>query len=381
MDLDETPWTPDDLAFVDRMRTPAWIVILERASRWWCNHAGLALWNSPSREEWVGRNEVHPPSEATLTRMASMRRRFERGEVATERWTFYPDGAAPVIAECRASGLVVADRRGEPGRVAMLVEARPLGADETYPSERRSYEALRFLGELVSYYGAGGHAILRNPAAVRALGDLGPADRPSDQLAASFADPAEVVALRERLAAGAVYRADVLVHTADGDRWYDTEARATLDPVTGERGVLVTQRDIADRRAQVAELERSRALLAAQAEALRRLAAPVMRVGPGVLALPLIGRLDRERLAAATAALAGHRAAERVVRVVLDLTGAEVDADAAAGLLRLARVLRLQGIAAALSGITPQVAAACARDGLDLAAVPCFQSLADALRG
>lgn len=380
MNWDEAPCIPEDLAILDRLRTPTWIVDLAHATKWWCNRAGLAMWNSPSREEWCSRNSTNRPSEATMIRMDTMRRRFEAGEVATERWTFYPDGAAPVVAECRASGIVVADGRGEPGRLAMLIEARPLTADETYPSERRSYEALRYLDELVSYYADTGEALLRNPAATRALGDVAPSGRVDDQLRASFVDPAQADVVRASVEADRVYRADVLVRTVDGERWYETVARGTLDPVTGRRGVLVTQLDIADRLARVEELERSREQLAAQAEEMRRLAAPVMRVGPGVLALPLIGRLDADRLEAAVAALMQRTVAEPTTRVVLDLTGAEFDAAAAAGLARLIAVLRLRGVAAALSGVTPRLAQACVHDGLDLGGVPCFPSLEDALQ-
>ncbi|MDC0672912.1 STAS domain-containing protein [Nannocystis radixulma] len=381
MDLDPTPCTPDDLSVLDRLRTPAWIVDLPQAARWWCNRAGLALWNSSSLAEWIGRNAKHPASAATLTRMENLRRLFARGEVTTERWTFYPDGAAPVVAECRASGILIAERRGEPGRLAMLVEARPLGADEVHPAERRGYEALRHIGELVSYYAATGEALLRNPAAIRALGDPVAPGEARDQLLAGFADPAQVAEIRACLAADSVYRADALVRTTAGDCWYDTEARAVLDPVTGTPGVLVTQRDIADRRAHVEELERSRELLSAQAEELRNLAAPVIRVGQGVLALPLIGKLDRERIQVALAALLERTVAERVSRVVLDLTGAaDIDGSAADGLLRILRVLRLQGVAPVLSGIHPRLVHAILAAGLDLGDAPCFQTLEDALR-
>lgn len=381
MDLDTTPCTPDDLSVLDRLRTPAWIVDLPQAARWWCNRAGLALWNSPSLAEWIGRNAKHPPSAATITRMENLRRLFARGEVTTERWTFYPDGTAPVVAECRASGILIAERRGEPGRLAMLVEARPLGADEVHPAERRGYEALRHIGELVSYYAATGEALLRNPAAIRALGDPVAAGEARDQLLAGFADPAQVAEIRACVAADSVYRADALVRTTAGDCWYDTEARAVLDPVTGTPGVLVTQRDIADRRAHVEELERSRELLSAQAEELRNLAAPVIRVGDGVLALPLIGKLDRERIQVALAALLERTVAERVSRVVLDLTGAaDIDDSAADGLLRILRVLRLQGVAPVLSGIHPRLVHAILAAGLDLGDAPCFQTLEDALR-
>ena len=381
MDIDTTACTPEDLSVLDLLRTPIWIVDLAQVGRWWCNRAGLAMWNSPSLAEWSGRNALDSPSAATRTRMDNLRRRFERGEVVLERWTFYPDGAAPVVAECRASGILVAERRGEPGWLGMLVEARPLSADEILPGERRGYEALRHIGELVSYYAATGEALLRNPAAIRVLGDPVPAGQAHDQLLAGFADPAQVAELRACVAANAVFHADTLLCTTAGERWYDTEARAVLDPVTGEPGLLVTQRDIADRRAHIEELERSRALLAVQAEELRNLAAPVIRVGAGVLALPLIGKLDRARIEVALTALLERTASERVSRVVLDLTGAaDIDAAAAGGLLRLLRVLRLQGVTPALSGIHPGLVHAIVAAGLDLGGVRCFQSLEHALR-
>lgn len=371
-----TPCLREMLGELDRLRTPTWIVDLERGEKWWCNRAGLVLWNAADLAAWIARNATNTMSEATLTRMHNLRRRFERGEVANERWTFYPDGVDPVVAEVQVSGIVVADAPGEPGRMAMLVEARPLRGDEVDPSERRGYEALRFLGEPVSYYGEAGEALMRNPAAIRTFGDCGS----DDQLLASFADPAQAAELRAALAAGTTWRADVLARTTTGERWFDTEARASLDPVTGNNGVLVTQRDISERRAHLEELERRGQLLAAQAEALRHLAAPVMRVGPGVLALPLIGQLDRERVEVALAALLARTERERVTRVVLDLTGAAaVDLAAADGLLRIVRVLQLQGVTPTLSGIHPELAQAIVAGGLELGAVRCFQSMADAL--
>jgi len=377
MSAHETPCLREDLLPLDRLRTPTWIVDLERGDKWWCNLATLPLWNAASRDDWVGRNASTTHSEATLTRLHNMRHRFERGEVSSERWTFYPTGVDPVVADCQVSGIVIADAPGEPGRIAMLVEARALGADQVDPAERRSYEALRYLGELVSCYSEDGEALLRNPAALRAFGDAAAGDR----LLASLVDPAQARALRACLASGEVYRADLLVRTADGDRWFDTEARASIDPVTGRLAVLVTQRDISERRAHLEELERRGQLLSAQAEALRHLAAPVMRIGPGVLALPLIGALDRPRVDVALAALLARTAQEPVKRVVLDLTGAAaVDHEAAAGLLRIVRVLRLRGVSPALSGIHPQLAQEIVRAGLDLGGLECFQSMADALR-
>ncbi|PCC74494.1 Anti-anti-sigma regulatory factor (antagonist of anti-sigma factor) [Nannocystis exedens] len=106
----------------------------------------------------------------------------------------------------------------------------------------------------------------------------------------------------------------------------------------------------------------------------------MIRVGAGVLALPRIGALDRRRVDVALAALLDHTGRGRVVRVVLDLTGAAVDdAEVAAGVLRIVRVLRLQSVAAALSGVRPPLARAIVGAGVDLSEVPCHQTLEHAL--
>ncbi|MFY0532753.1 STAS domain-containing protein [Nannocystis pusilla] len=101
-----------------------------------------------------------------------------------------------------------------------------------------------------------------------------------------------------------------------------------------------------------------------------------------MLALPLIGALDRQRVDVALAALLEHTGHGRVDRVVLDLTGAAVDdAEVAAGVLRIVRVLRLQGVSAALSGVRPPLARAIVDAGVDLSEVRCHQSIEHALAG
>ncbi|MDC0675041.1 STAS domain-containing protein [Nannocystis radixulma] len=375
---DHPVYVPEDLIVFDVLSTPVWIVDLDRGHQWWANLACVPMWGALDRERLLTDSAAGPrPSDTSRARLDALRRRFERGERAVDRWTLYPDHARPFVAECRQQGILIADRRGDPGRLAMMVEARVLGEGEADLYDRRGIEALRYLGELVSLYTEAGETLMRNPAAVRVLGDSGP----GDAFAASFADPAEARDVRRRLDAGAL-RLDVAVRTGDGERWYDTAIRRSLDPITGAPALLVTQTDITERRAHLAELERNRQQLAAQADELRRLAAPVIRVGARVLALPLIGALDRERVDIALAAVLAHTGRDRIDRVVLDLTGAAAaDADVAAGVLRIVRVLRLQGVTAALSGVRPDLARAIVGAGLDLSEVTCYQTVDHALAG
>lgn len=369
---------PDDLALFDVLSTPVWIVDLERGHQWWANLACVPMWGAVDRERLLAASAAGPgPSPTSRLRLEQLRRRLERGERAVDRWTLYPDHAKPFVAECRQQGIRIADGPGEPVRLGMLVEARVLGDAEAELQDRRGIEALRYLGELVSLYGDAGEVLMRNPAAVAALGDVGP----GDAFTASFVDPAQAAELRRRLA-GEPVRLDVAVRTTTGARWYDTAIRRSLDPVTGAPALLVTQTDITERRAHLAELERNRQQIAAQADTLLRLAAPVIRVGARVLALPLIGALDRQRVDVALAAVLDHTGRGRVDRVVLDLTGAAVDdAEVAAGVLRIVRVLRLQGVSAALSGVRPPLARAIVDAGVDLSEVRCFQSIEHALAG
>jgi rsbT co-antagonist protein RsbR len=373
---DSTVHTREMLAPFDRLDTPVWVVDFDPAGQWWANLASLPLFAAATREALIARSKLTTPSPASRTRMDVLRRTFERGERSIDTWTFYPEGGAPFAAECHSAGIHITDGPGQPARLAMLVEARVLGPGAVNPHERRGVEALRYLGELVSLHGESGEALMRNPAAVRALGD--PA--PGDQLAAMLVDPHQAVAVRAALAREPTVRLDLLLRTATGERWYDSELRRSVDPVTGAPAILVTQRDITDRRADQAALEDQRARLAAHAEALRRLAAPVIQVGADVLALPLIGDLDHARVEAALAALHARIAAGRIARVVLDLTGvAAFDEVGAAGVLRIVRALRLQGVETALSGIHPTLAQAIVGLGVDLGGIACHAALVDAL--
>ncbi|MCY0994200.1 hypothetical protein OV203_44130 [Nannocystis sp. ILAH1] len=283
----------DDLALFDVLSTPVWIVDLERGHQWWANLACVPMWGAVDRAQLLAASAAGPgPSPTSRLRLEQLQRRLERGERAVDRWTLYPDHAKPFVAECRQQAIRIADGPGESVQLGMLVEARVLGDAEAELQDRRGIEALRYLGELVSLYGDAGEVLMRNPAAVAALGDVGH----GDAFAASFVDPSQAPELRRRLAAEPV-RLDVAVRTTTGARWYDTALRRSLDPVTG--ALLVTQTDITERRAHLAELERNRQQIAAQTDTLLRLAAPVVRVGARVLALPLIGALDRQRVAEA----------------------------------------------------------------------------------
>lgn len=366
-----------DLLPLDVLRGPVWVFDLDRALRWWVNLAGVAMWAAPSREHLIRPDVAMQQSEATRTRLAMYRRRFERDEAITERWTIYPDGRGPLVIDSTCSGILIDDEDGQPPRLAMLVEARPIPAWEADPLERRSVEALRHVGEPVSLYSPTGAVLLRNPAALRAFGDATIADE-TDALAATFVDAADALTAQAALG-GPVQRFDARVRTTVGERVHSVEVRATLDPMTGEPALLVCSRDLSERLAAEQALERSRQQLAEQADELARLAAPVLRVWPGILVLPLIGRIDRTRMDIALAAVTPQIAGQQARAVIFDLTGAAfVDLETAASLQRAVRVLGLLGCAVSVAGVLPALATLLIASDVRLE-VPVHATIADAL--
>ncbi len=362
-------YVTEDFAAFDLLATLIWVVDLDTGIQFWANQACLPMWGAASREDLLARSVTsRPPSDASRTRLDALRRRYERGERSLDRWTLYPDAAPPFRVECKSSGIYVAAQRGDPGKLAMLVEGRLLTDEDIDVNDRRGVEALRYLGELVSLYTPEGSVLMRNPVAVRVLGDPGP----GDALAVSLGDPAIAAAARAEIAAGAVFRHDCCLYTDNGPRWFATAARGSLDPVTGRMAILVTQTDISERRVHMAALSQ-------QAETLRRLSAPVLQVGAGVLALPLIGAVNSERITTILAVLNREIVGRKVAAVVLDLTGAgEFAEDAAVQLCRLAQSLGLQGIRMVFSGLRPEHAQTLAVSG-QLRQISCFPQLATAL--
>ncbi|MCY0991697.1 STAS domain-containing protein [Nannocystis sp. ILAH1] len=163
---------------------------------------------------------------------------------------------------------------------------------------------------------------------------------------------------------------NVLVTAGSGD--YDVRVRleenedALLDV---ELGINYLLDDLIDRRdqneAQEEELlTRARQLARQQDELVQALSTPVIVAWPGVLALPLVGRIDDARAATITSVLLERVAAERATHVIVDLTGvAAIAGPTLPALLRMVRAIGLLGAQCLLTGIradvAPQIVALC----------------------
>nr|WP_276599004.1 STAS domain-containing protein [Nannocystis sp. SCPEA4] len=112
------------------------------------------------------------------------------------------------------------------------------------------------------------------------------------------------------------------------------------------------------------------------------LSTPVITVWPGVLALPIVGRVDDERAAMITTTLLERVAAERATHVILDLTGVgAIAGNTMPALLRMVRAIGLLGASCLLTGISPAVAQQIVALGADASSAPvrALAQLSDAL--
>ncbi len=122
-------------------------------------------------------------------------------------------------------------------------------------------------------------------------------------------------------------------------------------------------------------------LLAAQQDALvEALSTPIIEVWPGVLALPIVGRVDESRAAMITEKLLTRVATSRASHVILDLTGvAGVATTTMPAIVRMVRAIGLLGAACMLTGIGPDVARQVVALELDSSRIRVLGQLSDAL--
>ncbi|MEV7130190.1 STAS domain-containing protein [Streptomyces sp. NPDC093260] len=109
-------------------------------------------------------------------------------------------------------------------------------------------------------------------------------------------------------------------------------------------------------------------------------AAPVVRLGDGVVAVPLAGTLDGARGRAVVETLPQAVVEQGARCAILDVTGVPaVDPPAVRHLLRTVAAVRLTGAECVVCGIRPAVAREVVRLGLDLRTVVTRTTLDDAL--
>ena len=111
-------------------------------------------------------------------------------------------------------------------------------------------------------------------------------------------------------------------------------------------------------------------VIAAQQQAIRQLSTPVLQLRTGLLILPIVGALDRDRLAQMRAELLQAIRSRRARAVVLDVTGVpEIDSVAANQLIGSVTSARMMGAEVIISGLSAEISQTLVTVGIDLSQV------------
>ncbi|UQA55802.1 STAS domain-containing protein [Polyangium aurulentum] len=132
---------------------------------------------------------------------------------------------------------------------------------------------------------------------------------------------------------------------------------------------------------RTAELEAQLHVSEEQQRAIAALSTPVLRIWRGILALPLIGRIDADRAARILDVLLQSIVDTRAEHVILDVTGVPfVDAEGARHLRDTVRAASLLGAQCIIVGISSTMAQTLVDNDLAFEDVPTFATLQDGLR-
>ncbi|HLM71884.1 MAG TPA: PAS domain-containing protein [Polyangiaceae bacterium] len=172
------------------------------------------------------------------------------------------------------------------------------------------------------------------------------------------------------------------VTTPEGQKTYLSIKFPLRHPSGALLGLCCISDDVTAER--LAEEERSglqEQIIEAHRTALRELSTPLVPIAKGVLAVPLVGNLDGARGKTLMEALLEGVKRHQARAVLLDVTGVrEVGQEAADALVRAARAAGLLGAEVTLTGVSPGVAQALVRLGVDLDALVMAATLEHGVR-
>ena len=256
--------------------------------------------------------------------------------------------------------------RDFPRYFAALAEDRTIAASDahTHPATRE------FSSVYLAPLGIG--AMLEAP--IRRMG------RPVGVLCSEHVGPARTFSQEEQNFAAAV--ADMVSRTLDAaDRRRAEEALARANAELEEHAARLED-EVAARTCQLEERDAENLRLIARLRgSVEALSSPVLEVWRDVLAMPLIGPIDRERAGQLTTRLLAELSRTRARHAILDLTGAELgDADAIGALLGLVRAARLIGAECIITGVQPATAHALVALGAELTGIETQRNLQQALQ-
>ncbi|WAS97411.1 STAS domain-containing protein [Nannocystis punicea] len=194
--------------------------------------------------------------------------------------------------------------------------------------------------------------------------------------------PAEDLPLVQTLTTGQPAQGGMDIVRPGGDRiTIEVNAAPIHDGEGAMFAAVVAFSDVTERNRLETERSAYRdELIRAQAQALAERSTPLVPLGDGVVAMPIVGTLDRERADQIVQTLLDGCAARKARVAILDVTGVpHADTAVAGALLRAAAAVRLLGVEPILTGIRPEVARALVGLDVDLKGLVTLSTLQDGI--
>lgn len=149
-----------------------------------------------------------------------------------------------------------------------------------------------------------------------------------------------------------------------------------------EKAAAAERREAEEKGRVIAELDKKIDIIEHQNEQILALSAPILEVGHGALAVPLIGALDEQRSGEIMTRLLEEVVHRQARFILFDMTGVEdVSADMAEHFSRLVSAVSLLGAEGIITGIRPRVARVLVDLGVDLSRIRTLRSLRQGIDG
>ncbi|MFK7888177.1 MAG: putative bifunctional diguanylate cyclase/phosphodiesterase [Gammaproteobacteria bacterium] len=217
---------------LEQLNTCVWIYDIDLHQIHWASPSALAFWESESLAELTSRDFGATTSDALRETLVAFRQSFDHDYTLSHNWQFSPKGIKK-HAFCHLSGMTLED-----GRMAMLVEALPI--------EKQSYDSQIELTVMSSDYTGDGQFISGNPPFVEEMGSEVHA------LQDIFVDQTVFNTIHRSLVLSGRYENDVLLKSAQGERWYQIIAtslrRRKQRPETSRPGKILLRQYAIHRR-------------------------------------------------------------------------------------------------------------------------------------
>ncbi|WP_438030001.1 PAS domain-containing protein [Sorangium sp. So ce233] len=164
--------------------------------------------------------------------------------------------------------------------------------------------------------------------------------------------------------------------------WVETQMHALRNDDGSLAGYCGVTMDITARKQAEQEQARLREeIIQSQARLLAELSTPLIPLSDGVIAMPLVGSIDRARAERVVETLLQGISSSGARTAILDITGVPtVDTQVADALVKAARGVQLLGAEVVLTGIRPEVAQTLVTLGVELTGIVTRGTLQDGIR-